>query len=800
MKPASCLGCPYYDRPGPFWGSGSPEARVAFVTEKPLNEQGGAARTLDNACRKSQINRHREFTTAVVKCEVHHNEFPHWKAIKQCRTLLDQELQSLQFLNTICAVGETPTKEFTGKTLTSVMNRKNPSVWLRGCVYPVSPSISLIPVMAPEFYMRTGFLTAYQLEVDLQKVSRFRNGQGRKYRVITDTNPSPQLVREYVEDIRGYGRGGLDIETPEDADEDELAAGGKPLPIDVIGLASRIGETIGVPPDLYEILRPLFTDPLHPVKWYVFNACFDFYHLGKRFGKLQAVRIFDGMLALNVWRSDLQKKDLGMLMSFFTDMEYTKNLAKIDGKKYQWADTTGILEGGQNIESALQIQGLLRVLEEQDHPLIKDLTGEFPDGLSRMRELGVKTDLREVFKFLRVSQETVAKYEATWNKLFPTVSWSSSQQLQELFCGVLGMPVIMRARTKKNEMGEKTTKKTQTCDADALEVYRDKHGCKTAGLVLAIKEMKHLGDFAAIIRPDTNRIHTNYMIHRQVQRRIQAADPNIQTLPEELADFQTRRMVVPDSDEDEIIAMDASQLELRIYAYISNAIGLLKAMNSGVYIYGAMYEQIFKKAFFNATGPHTKSNKAAYVTVQEILAAKSGPLGFIYNRGWPSLVQKLGMDPGVAKQCHAEFHSSNPEIAEFHKRCDKEVLRLGYQTNLWGARRYFPGGKNQRNEYLSFHGQSNGGELLRSQYLIPAFQSLADFGARVLLTVHDSMAVNTPKRNSQAVAQFLYDHAEAPIPQMNGFVIPCEIKHGPTWADCKLFKTENVGGRTVVLE
>ena len=155
------------------------------------------------------------------------------------------------------------------------------------------------------------------------------------------------------------------------------------------------------------------------------------------------------------------------------------------------------------------------------------------------------------------------------------------------------------------------------------------------------------------------------------------------------------------------------------------------------------------------------------------------------------------MSEEVARACHTGFHRENPEIRSFHSRIDSDVKKKGYQDNLWGGRRYFLPG--MRGEYLSFHGQSNWGELLRQNYLIPAFRSLPDFGARVLLTVHDSMVVNCPKRNLRAVAQFLFDSAEAPIPEMNGFVIPAEVKHGPNWAECKLFKTEKVNGRTVVI-
>jgi len=791
------------------WGEGNPSASLAIVGIAPADEEirkgrvfaGGSGRILDNSCLRTGVSRGGAYITNIVKCHVPSGETLHWKAVKQCSTLLWQELNSLPNLKAILTLGEPTFHAFSGKKLTTVTNRKKPDSWLRGCPYPFGAGKVIIPTQHPAYHARTGFTTAYQFDLDLAKAQRFANGQGRISRQLSNYTPTDMDVRDALTQIREYGRGGLDIETPEDADEDELAAGGRPLPIELIGVSPDVDTTIGLRPPQYHLLLPFLQDHTHPIRWYTFNAGFDFYHIGKLCtGPLSGVVVRDVMLHLNVWRSDLIKKDLGIALSFFSDLPYTKNLMRIDPVRYNWADTCGVLEAGLNLEAVLELQGLLQVSLLQDHPLIYDLTGQHPDGLNKLRELGVRTDLREVFRFLKISQETLGRYQQVWNTHFPSIDWTSPQQLSGLFTQVFKLPVIMRQRVKKKE-GLVVRTKTPTCDVDALEEYRDKYQNKTAGLVLAMRTIKHLGDFAGIIRPDTNRIHTGYAIHRQIQRRIQAFDPNIQTLPEELAGFQTRRMVVPDNlEEDEILTIDASQIELRIYAWLSNAQNLLRAMESGEYIYAAMYRQIFHRPYYSdPDGPKTKSNRASYVTPQEILAAKSGPLGFIYDRGAQSLVDKLGMSPQLAYQVHAEFHRQNPEIRTFHTKVDTDVAKKGYQDNLWGARRYFPTGRGQRTEYLSFHGQSNGGDFLRAQYLIPAFKHLADFGARVLLTVHDSMAINSPKRNSRAIAQFLYDHAEAPIPQMNGFVIPCEVKHGPNWADCKAFETRKEGGRTIVL-
>jgi DNA polymerase I-like protein with 3'-5' exonuclease and polymerase domains len=90
-----------------------------------------------------------------------------------------------------------------------------------------------------------------------------------------------------------------------------------------------------------------------------------------------------------------------------------------------------------------------------------------------------------------------------------------------------------------------------------------------------------------------------------------------------------------------------------------------------------------------------------------------------------------------------------------------------------------------RNEILSFDGQCNGSDILKINALIPFRKSLPDFGARLVLTVHDSVLISGPEKNAEALHKHIKETMEAPIAAMNGFFIPVSIKVGESWGGVK---------------
>lgn len=772
-----CHRCPLKDAPGVVWGEGPPSAKLVVIGIGPGGEEikegrpfiGPSGNTFNTALRRNGMSRQSMFVTNVVKCYVSPGQPIPPEAIECCRPLLEKELDCLPQAKTILTLGGVPFNAFTGKTFTTTTNKKNPNAWLRGCPFHFG-SRTIIPAFHPRFLQSTGFRDSPFFDADLRKAKRWSEGNGIRYKEEFNYNPTPHEVTEYIDECLRTGRCGLDIETSEKVfDEEEVIAGGK-TDIKVVGISHSIGSCLGVPPDLFDLLKPLLESPIGKILIYAFNWGFDGFHLGTRFLLSDNVVPFDLMLALNLLYSDCRPKDLGMALSLFTDMPYHKNLMKLEPDRYNAMDTFGALWGGEVANEVLCKMGMQKVFWENSMPLIPLV--------SEMRVVGANCDVNEAMKIELLCSKALEQYETFWRKACPTISWTSNKELIAFF-QAQGMPIQYKLRMGK----DKRRHKTPCVDEDVLTLYRSKYGSKTSGLILAMRKLKKAKDFTHIYDRD-GRCRPKFKIHGQTQGRMQALDPDVQNIPEILLGTKPRSIIIPDNpDEDVIVVLDFEQIELWLYAYASQDQPLLDVKKRGDYVYGAFFEEFFNRPFFEEGKPRRKAWKRKDVTPTELLEAKSGPLGFIYGRGALSIAEKHGIPFDRAKYIYKKFHNDHPAIGAFHAKLVLEVAKRGYAQNFFGRIRRFPNVRGMRNEILSFPGQTNAADILFKNALIPLYKHLPDFGARILFTVHDSVITTCPKRSLKAMISYSRDVMEAPLPELNNFWIPAEASVGPNWAD-----------------
>jgi DNA polymerase I-like protein with 3'-5' exonuclease and polymerase domains len=625
--------------------------------------------------------------------------------------------------------------------------------------------------------MRTGFNESPLFEVDLLRARRFSEGEATIPEERLNFNPTDHEVQEYVDRCRTKGECGLDIETPETAvDEDDL----DPLtqtPIELVGLSCDIGEAIGVRPDQFDLLRPLLEGPNErKVVCWAYNGGFDFYHLRKRYS-LAGLKLADAMLSLHLLWPHLRTKDLATCLSIFTDLPYYKNLRKIEPDVYNARDTYGVLWAGQQSLQMLRNYGMESLFWNHMMPLIWVVDD--------WRVKGINTDQEEANRQILTLTMALNAYDKWWAENIPLVSWSSPKQLLGLF-SAQGLPI----QKKKRLQGPPTP----SVDDDVLEMYVKKYKSQTALLVQMMRGLKHARDFYEMADED-GKIHARFKLHGQVGGRIQSVGANVQTIPEELdvanGSVYPRNIICPDNpEEDVIISADFSQIELWCYAWYSKDKNLLEVKESGDYVYGAFYEDIFEEPFFIEAKPRTKENAYPDVAPYKLLIAKSWPLGFIYGRGVPNPEdQGLPITRSKAKEIHNSFHHRYPQISIFHADLMYKASKQGYLQTVFGRLRRFPNPRSLRNEILAFPGQSTAVDILISKALLP-FKDLTRFGprTRTLFSVHDSVQVNAHKSNAVEVAQFMKATMESPIPEMGGFHIPVTIKLGPNWGQCTLLQ------------
>lgn len=397
--------------------------------------------------------------------------------------------------------------------------------------------------------------------------------------------------------------------------------------------------------------------------------------------------------------------------------------------------------------------------------------------LSDMEHIGVNCDVTTAMRMELKCNKLLMAYNDYWETkvLKPLgISWSSPKQLVLLFKSQ-GLPVQYKVRINAKT---KARTRTECIDEDVLELYRDGYKSQLAGLVLFMRKLKKASDFTHIYSSD-GRAHARYMDQRG--GRIQAKEPDLQNIPEELeaagVTVCPRTIVVPDDPENDcIISADFDALEFYLYGYTCQDAAILNAKKNGVYIYGVFYKDIFKRSFFQEGAPPHKAYRRKDIPPWELLVAKSGPLGMLYGRNVGSLQKGFGISRNRAQEIYDGFHREHPGVRPHHTELLYEASRNGFLKNFFGRIRRFPNARISQNEIMSFTGQSNGADVLRFCALLPLSSGLRDFGARLLLTVHDSVVISCPRKALHGCIEFVRECMERPIPQLDQFWIPCTIK------------------------
>ncbi|MBZ9613119.1 DNA polymerase I [Rheinheimera maricola] len=439
-------------------------------------------------------------------------------------------------------------------------------------------------------------------------------------------------------------------------------------------------DYIGAPPQLsrdevLSALKPWLED--HSKAKVGQNLKYDKSVLARYDIELNGVR-FDTMLESYVLNSvaarhdmdSLALKYLGHKTVSFTDIagkgakQLTFNQIELEKAAHYAAEDADVtLQLHQSLWPQLQQHpGLVTVLTDIEMPLV--------DILSRIERHGVLIDSH----LLAIQSEQLAKRIAeleqrAFDQAGKTFNLSSPKQLQEILFEQMKLPVI-----KKTPTGAPSTAEEVLAEL-ALEYEFPKLITEHRGL--SKLKSTYTDKLPKMVNPATGRVHTSYHQAVAATGRLSSTDPNLQNIPIRTEEGRRIRQAFIAPAGKKIVAVDYSQIELRIMAHLSQDKALLDAFANGLDIHRATAAEVFGVALDD-------------VTTEQRRSAKAVNFGLIYGMSAFGLAKQLGVGRNEAQQYVDRYFERFPGVLNYMERTRKQAHEQGYVETLFGRRLYLP--------------------------------------------------------------------------------------------------------------
>lgn len=323
-------------------------------------------------------------------------------------------------------------------------------------------------------------------------------------------------------------------------------------------------------------------------------------------------------------------------------------------------------EARMAIETELDKRGLRKVFEDIERPLMPVV--------EEMNKCGVKIDKKMLAELSSTYHKELNRLQKEiWKLAGEEFNINSPKILSDILFVKLG---LAGKGQKKTPTGALSTKESE------LEKLKDKHPIITK--ILEFRELSKLLstyiDAIPKLLDKHSRLHSTFLQSGAVTGRMASNNPNLQNIPNKTELGRAiRKAFVPEKGF-KLVAIDYSQIELRVAAILSHDQKLIEIFKRGEDVHAGVAARVFK------------------VPVDEVdkgmrIKAKAINFGILYGMGVNALRVNLGTDRKEAQEFYNEYFSTFTGLAAYLDKVKAETERRGYTETLFGRRRYFSGFK-----------------------------------------------------------------------------------------------------------
>ncbi|MDC1481876.1 DNA polymerase I [Ascidiaceihabitans sp.] len=434
-----------------------------------------------------------------------------------------------------------------------------------------------------------------------------------------------------------------------------------------------------------------------------------------------------------------------------------------DAVPYAAEDADVTLRLWKLFKPALHQTQVTQVYETLERPLVPVLAA--------MERSGIKVDRDTLSRMSNAFAQKMAGLEdGIYELVGRKFNVGSPKQLGEILFNEMGL-----------EGGKKGKTGAYATGADVLEDLATEH--ELPRMILDWRQLSKLKStytdaLQDHINADTGRVHTSYLIAGASTGRLASSDPNLQNIPIRSEEGRRIREAFIAETGKTLVALDYSQIELRILAHIADIPALKQAFTDGHDIHAMTASEMFDVPLDEMT-PEIRRQ------------AKGINFGVIYGISAFGLARNLRIPRAEAQGFITRYFERFPGIRTYMDDTKAFAKEHGYVQTLFGRKIHTPN-ITAKGPHAGFAAraainapiQGTAADVIR-RAMVQMPDAIAHLPAKMLLQVHDELLFEVEDDAVDElikVAKDIMENAADPVVRLD-VKLTVEAGQGANWAE-----------------
>lgn len=434
--------------------------------------------------------------------------------------------------------------------------------------------------------------------------------------------------------------------------------------------------------------------------------------------------------------TELAQADLGYNGSAFEDIDAEELMSRS-------AEITAVIRAlySQQTEDLKVVPKVRQLAHDIEWPVITVL--------AEMEFAGIQLDTKYLAAFAVEVDDTISDLQQQiYGHAGQEFNIASPSQLADVLFETMGLPT---QGIKKGKTGYSTA-------ASELDKLRGSH--EIVDFISQYREVAKLKstyiDALPKLVDEQSRLHTTFNLTIAQTGRLSSTDPNLQNIPTRTDLGRRIRTAFVAGPGNKLVSADYSQFELRLAAVLAADTELVGMFNRGADIHTATAAQVYGREIEDVTKGMRR-------------AAKVINFGILYGMSPHGLAIATGMTREQAVTFIAKYKALRRPLFDYMDNLLVQARKDGFVETLHGRRRPMPDitsanfmvRQAAERAAINMPIQGTEADLMKLAMINVQNRLQAEYPAsRQLLQIHDSILVECPAADADAIAELLKDAME----------------------------------------